>query len=203
MSETFPLPEDDFPLAEIELTADDLSADAIFSTTDPTVSDVPVILQAIAKKAPSGTTYFQTHPDQALWLKVSAVFDEDSTDREFYVLPPKMAPVVPPALLRSVTLVPYTTLEKRVGVWPIKHAQDPTRKTSWETTALDVCRKAQGAWVRKVNAVSHWDVAVGKQPDTPWWPEGFGQDMILDLALKANMVTSVNHPIVQRLRGLS
>lgn len=203
MSETFPLPDDDFPLAEIELTAEDLSDDAIFSVTDPGVSDVPVILQAITKKSPSGTTYFQTHPENGLWLQVSAVFDEDSTDREFYVLPPKMVPVIPPNLVRKVTLVPYTTLEKRIGVWPIKHAQDPTRKTSWEITALDVCKQAQGQWVRKVNAGSHWNVAVGKQSDLPWWPEGFDRSMISDLALKANMVTSVQHPIVQRLRGLS
>ena len=188
---------------EIELTAEDLSPEAIFSATDPTVSDVPVVLQAISRRSPSPTAYWQTHPDNDLWVKTPVVFDEDSTDREFYVLPPKVVPAIPPELVRTVTLVPYTTLEKRVGLWPIKHAQDPSKKTMWETTALEVCRKAQHGWVRKVNAGSHWDVAIGRQSDQPWWPEGFDRAMIFELGLKSNIVTSLKHPIVTRARGLT
>jgi len=199
------VPADDFlaQFADLQLSADDLSADAIMSVTDPTVSDVPTILQAISKRSPSNTTYFRTHMDDNLWLKVVAVFDEESTDRDFYVIPPKLIEVIPPELRRTVTLVPYTTLEKRIGVWPVKHAQDPTKKTVWETTALETCRKAQTRWVRKKNAGSHWDAAFGAMADEPWWPEGFGRDMIFDLALKANIVTSISHPIVQRVRGLA
>ena len=187
---------------EIELTDDDLSLDELTYIDDPHVSDVPVRLEALSLKGPSNTTYFQTGKKED-WTNVTAIFDEDSDDRRFYIVPKKISPVIKDRkLLRAVVLVPYTTLEDKIGLWPLKRPVDLESPSSkWYTSAKRICEKAQNRWMRKQNAGGEWQSSEGLQDKTPWWPDNFDKQLIRELALDAITITSTQHPIIKRLRG--
>jgi hypothetical protein len=187
---------------EIELTDDDLSLDELTYIDDPHVSDVPVRLEALSLKGPSNTTYFRT-AEKDLWQNVTALFDEDSDDRRFYIVPKKIIPVIKDRkLLRAVILVPYTTLESKVGLWPLKRPVDLESPSSkWYLSAKRICEKAQTTWMRKKNAGGEWQSAEGQQNQEPWWPDNFDTNLIKELALEAITITSTQHPMIKRLRG--
>jgi hypothetical protein len=186
----------------ITLTEDQLGFDQVMSITDCSVSDVPPVLNGLPLSAPSSTTYFQTSEDTDLWLSTRAVFDGDTNEPTF--IPNALAGAFEPGLLRGVRLIPWTTLEKRVGLWPIKLTTDKDGQLNpWARTALQVCEVARKRWVRRINAGGHWDHAVGLQTDKPWWPDDFGHELIYRLAVRPNLADSIEHPMIKRLRGLA
>ena len=189
---------------EFELSADDLSLDELTFIDDPHVSDVPVRLEALSLKGPSNTTYFRT-AETELWQNVTALFDEDCDERRFYIVPKKLVPHIPdPNLLRKVVLIPYTTLENKVGLWPQKKPVDPTAPSSkWYKSAIRICEKAQKQWMRKQNGGSEWLSAEGFQPQEPWWPDNFDKKLIKELAIDAITITGTSHAMIKRLKGKS
>ena len=168
------------------------------------MSDVPVRLEALALKGPSNTTYFRT-ADKKLWHKTTALYDEHSDERRFFLIPNGLIKAIAlkdRKLLRQVILVPYTTLEKKVGLWPLKTPVDPDAPSSkWYTSAFRICEKAQTKWMRKHNAGSEWHSAEGSQTEQPWWPDNFSLELIRELALDAITITSTQHVMIKRLRG--
>ena len=186
----------------ITLTEADLDCDAILSVTDPTVSDVPPVLDGLPLCPWGKTTYAQTAEDPELWLSAVAVQNDDTGEYTF--IPGPLQGAVDAKLLRSVRLIPWTTLERRVGLWPIKISHDSDGAlNSWTRTALQVCEVARTQWVRRINAGGHWNHVVGLQTDKPWWPENLTKKLIFDLAVRPNLATSLDHPMIKRLRGLA
>jgi hypothetical protein len=189
---------------DIELGDDDLCLDELVTLEDPHESDVPLRLEAMGLGSPSDTTYIRTPPEET-WMTMKMILDSSTDDRRMYVVPKKLIPHIPDQkLIRSVVLVPFTTLEKSVGIWPLKKPVDPEAATSiWYKTAYRICQKAQTEWTRKQNIGGQYGSSKGEMKQEPWWPDDFGPAMIKELALDAITITSTKHPIIQRLRGLA
>ena len=71
-------------------------------------------------------------------------------------------------------------------------------------SAHEAARRAEDSWIRVVSnrAINGYDVyeaasALGE----PEWPEGVTFEMVLRIAFRERFITSLDHPILRKLRG--
>jgi hypothetical protein len=91
-----------------------------------------------------------------------------------------------------------------VFLWPVKLPDEDARFNSWNDSAREAVSKAMEAWVRVVANMQvggyEYQIAIADLPE-PTWPDcSFNE--ILSIAFKGDrLIDSVDHHLVQRLRG--
>jgi hypothetical protein len=125
-------------------------------------------------------------------------------DREDYLVQPEILP----ELEGEVVFKTVFTAINRQGVvflWTVRLPTADERKTDWARSAREAAEMAMTRWVRmKANmSLGAYEIAVaeGVMAD-PKWPELSFQEL-LRIAYRDRMVTTTDHPVVKRLRGLS
>jgi len=88
-------------------------------------------------------------------------------------------------------------------LWPLKIPAQDGRQNAWHASALQAAGHAKRHWIR-VSAnmgQGQYDVyeATGNLPE-PEWPELTTQQ-IFRIAFKDRYITSMDHPVLRRLRG--
>lgn len=88
-------------------------------------------------------------------------------------------------------------------VWPLKVPAQDGRSNAWHVSALQAAAHAKKHWIRvSANmAQGAYDVfeATGKLPEPEWPP--LSTQQILQIAFKDKYITSLDHPVLRRLRG--
>ena len=100
------------------------------------------------------------------------------------------------------------TAINRQGVtflWPVRLPAPDDRKSEWSRSERIGAELAMTQWVRtranmSLGAYEH-HIAEGVMAD-PVWPDISFQEL-LRIAFRDRMVTSIDHPVVKRLRGLA
>jgi hypothetical protein len=160
-------------------------------------------LISVPVRKPSKEWFVRTHPEEGYRLQTAVL--ELKEDRETYLVDPDLWPELatteatfsPRALFTSVT---------RQGVlflWPIRLPGPDGKLDDWNHSALEAAQMAQSRWVR-VAANMHlgaYDVfeATADLPE-PAWPD-LSMGDILRIAFKDRHVDTLEHPVLQRLRG--
>ena len=189
-----------------ELPADDLDpfdpARLRLSQNFPTGIGVKKELITIPVRKPSREWFIQTHPDESHRLQTAVI--ELKEDREIYIVDPQLWS----ALSTEATFSPrlFMTTMNRQGVlflWPIRLPAADGRTDEWSRSALEAAQMAAGRWVRVASNMSlgAYEVftAPGDLPD-PDWPDKSFRDL-LAIAFKDHRIDSLDHPVLQRLRG--
>ena len=159
-------------------------------------------LLTVPVRKPSKEWFLQTHPSEEYRIQ-TAVLDLKE-DREVYLVDPSLWPELstestfgPRAIFTSVTR------QGVVFLWPVRLPGPDGKLDDWNQSALDAAAMAQGRWVR-VAANMHLgayevfeasaDLPAPEWPDVPF-------SKLLEVGFGKRYVNSLDHPILQKLRG--
>ncbi len=125
-------------------------------------------------------------------------------DREDFLVRPEILP----ELASEVVYKTIFTAINRQGVvflWPVRLPAPDDRKSAWPRSAREAAEMAMGKWLRIQANMSlgayEITIAAGEMAD-PVWPELTFQELVR-IAYRDRMITSVDHAVVKRLRGLA
>ena len=125
-------------------------------------------------------------------------------DREDYLVRPEILP----ELTGEVVYKTIFTAINRQGVvflWPVRLPAPDDRKSAWPRSLREAAEMAMKKWLRVRANMSlgayEMSIAAGEMAE-PVWPELSFQELVR-IAYRDRMITSLDHPVVKRLRGLT
>jgi hypothetical protein len=158
-------------------------------------------LITVPVRKPGKQDFIRVHPDPAYRLE-TAVLQLKEERNETYLVAPELWP----ELAGEITpMVLFTAInrQKVTFLWPIRLPGADGRSDEWNASAQEAAQMAQSGWVRVMANMSlgAYDVfeATGDIPD-PEWPETAFSGL-LNIGFKGRYITSLDHPVVHRLRG--
>jgi hypothetical protein len=185
-------PPDPFDIASLRLNSSFLET-----------AGVKRLLTTVPARRPSPQDFFRVHPAPEYRENFAMIDLKD--DREDYLVRPEIFQ----ELAGEVVFKTVFTAINRQGVvflWPVRLPAPDDRKTSaWSQSAREAAEMAMARWVRMRSNMNlgAYEIAVaeGVMAD-PIWPELSFQELVR-IAYRDRMVTTTDHPVVKRLRGLS
>ena len=182
---------DPFDLASLRLSQDFASAGGVKRV----VMTVPV-------RKPSKEWFVRTHPDKDYRLQTAVL--ELKEDREVYLVTQGLwAELASETTFSPRLLVTSVSRQGVLFLWPIRLPGPDGRLDDWSRSALDAADEAKSRWVRITANMSlgAYDVAVASgQVAEPAWPD-IAFQQIIRTAFRDKVISSRDHPILQRLRG--
>jgi hypothetical protein len=161
---------------------------------------VKKLLRTVPVRKPNNQTFFRVHPAPEFRCNFPMLALKE--DGEFYVV---IAALVPELATELVHVTLYTAID-RAGTLFLLPARLPGpdgKDMDWWRSLREACEIATESWVRiKSNrSMGAYDIfqAVEKLSE-PEWPEIDYQGAI-KLAFKNNLIDSLDHDVVKRLRG--
>jgi hypothetical protein len=157
-------------------------------------------LITVPVRRPDRQWFVRVHPDDS-WRLQTAVL-EIKEDRESYLVDRALWCELPGEIVPKVL---FTTISRQsvTFLWPVRLPGSDGRHDAWSRSLLEAARMAESSWIRVVANMSlgAYEVyqATGDFPE-PSWPDTSFQNL-LKIAFKDRYVTSMDHPVVQRLRG--
>ena len=157
-------------------------------------------LITVPVRKPGKQDFIRVHPDPAYRLETAVLNLKE--ERELYLVAPELwselsAEITPMVLVTAINRQNVTFL------WPIRLPGSDGRIDEWNGSALEGARMAETRWVRVMANMNlgAYEVfeATGSIPE-PEWPETEFR-ALLNIAFKGRFITSIDHPVVQRLRG--
>lgn len=182
------------PLASLDLTA--LRLPQNFGAA----AGVKKVTTTVPVRKPGNQTFARVHPDAA-WSMAALVL-QLKEDGECYFVLPSLADELAQEV-RPKQLYTYVGRDGNVALWPVNLPGEDGRLDTWSQSAHDAAKIAKSKWVRMVanRHVGAYDVFEARSvSDEPVWPDLSFRD-VLNLAFKDRLITSLDHPIVKRLRG--
>jgi hypothetical protein len=125
-------------------------------------------------------------------------------DREDYLVRPEVLP----DLVGEVTYKTIFTAINRQGVvflWPVRLPDPDGKKNDWARSAREAAEMAMTKWLRmKANmSLGAYDIfAAESEIADPVWPDLSFYELVR-IGYRDRMITSLDHPVVKRLRGLT
>lgn len=184
-------PPDPFDLANLRLNSN-------FAET----VGVKKLLKVVPVKKPGRQEFIRVHPDPAFRDNFSMVELKD--DRESYLIAGATLAAELVDEAHGVTLFTAVTRQGTPFLWPVKLPTPDGREMLWHTSAREAAAEAMKAWVRVSSnmTVGAYDIAVAEAISVdPQWPAHSFQDLIR-IAFRDRIITSLDHPVVKRLRGM-
>ena len=161
---------------------------------------VKKLVTTIPVKKPSPQDFIRVNPAPAYRLSVGII--ELKEDREVYLVMPSVAAVVSEEMYRA-TLFTAINRQGVAFLWPVRLPSPDGRQSEWQRSAAEAAELAMKGWVRvRANmALGAYDIFQASTliPE-PEWPELSFSEM-LSIAFKERVVSSLDHPVLKRLRG--
>jgi hypothetical protein len=164
---------------------------------------VKKLLTTVPVRKPNKQEFIRVHGDPA-YSPSGLAFIELKDEREAYLLTPDVAEALP----GEYSLVTLHTAVSRQGVlflWPVKLPGPDGRANPWHASAGDAAERAKSMWLRvhanmSLGAYDQF-VAEGKLPDPEWPDLPFNE--LLRIAFRDRLVSGLDHPLLDVLRGRS
>jgi hypothetical protein len=184
-------PPDPFDIASLRLNPSFLET-----------AGVKRLLTTVPVKRPSPQDFVRVHPAPE-YRENFAMVDLKDDREEFLVLPAIM-----PELTNEIVYKTVFTAVNRQGVvslWPVRLPAADDRKTEWPRSAREAAELAMTKWVRmKANmSLGAYEITVAESVMAdPVWPDVSYQEL-LRIAFRERIITTLDHPVIRRLRGLA
>jgi hypothetical protein len=163
---------------------------------------VSKLLTTVPARRPGPQEFIRVRPEPE-YRENFAMIDLKE-DREDYLVRPEILP----ELAREVICKTIFTAINRQGVvflWPVRLPPPDDRKSTWLQSAREAAEMAMGKWLRvRANmSLGAYEIAVASgEMAEPAWPDLSFQELVR-IAYRDRMITSFDHPVVKRLRGLA
>lgn len=164
-------------------------------------SGVRRALVTVPVRKPHRQEYFRIHPDEA--FQFGAWVLELKEEREIYLVDRTLCEELGDELSPRMLYVGITR-QSVVFVFPVRLPNADGRQDSWSTSAAQGVALAKTRWIRLSSnmALGAYDVYEAAAPvPEPEWPDA-NAEQIFAIAFRDRVITTVDHPVVRRLRGL-
>jgi hypothetical protein len=149
-------------------------------------------------RKPGRQDYIQVHPDPAYRDNLAII--DYKVDREIYVVTTEVARELPGEII-FVTLYLAVNRQNVPFLWPVRLPNADGRDLDWYRSAREAAAEAmKGHWTRVTSNMTAgaYDIFISESSAKPNWPDLTFQELI-KIAFKDRLITSLDHPIVQRL----
>ena len=161
---------------------------------------VKKLLTTVPVGKPKRPQFFRAHT--SLDMTFTAMFLEQKEARESYVVLPNVAQEIS-ELVRPVMLQAAIDRQNNVFLIPVPLPGEAGTRNPWHESLAQAVELAKLKWLRLTPNMhtGSYDVyeAVGALPE-PEWP-AHGIDVLLEVAFRGKIITSLDHPVVQTLLG--
>ena len=153
-------------------------------------------------RRPNPQDFVRVHPSPDYRADFALIDLKD--DREDYLVRQEVLS----ELISEVVFKTIFTAINRQGVvflWPVRLPAPDDRKTEWPRSQREAAELAMTKWVRlKANmSLGAYEIAVAESVMAdPIWPDLTYQELVR-IAYRDRMITTIDHPVVRRLRGLA
>jgi hypothetical protein len=190
------------------LGEDTASLDAVFNPDRLRLSQnfeneigVKKVLNNVPVRKPDPQSFIRVHPDHAYRLETAVL--ELKAERETYLVHPSLVPELSGELTPKIL---FTAIDRQgvLFLWAVRLPDSNGRLDPWNSSALQAAEAATERWVRVVSNrnLGAYDLYVATAPFAePEWPNLTFEEL-LKIAFKDRFIGSLDHPVVQKLRGL-
>jgi hypothetical protein len=163
---------------------------------------VKKLLTTIPVRRPNPQDFIRVHADPAYREAFPAIELKD--ERELYVVNRNMQAELSTECV-SATL--FTTINRQgvVSLWPVRLPGPDGKTKEWWRSAREAAELAMAKWVRiKANmSLGAYEIfSAASVIQDPTWPE-LPFNELLRIAFRDRIISSPDHPVVKRLRGLA
>jgi hypothetical protein len=156
------------------------------------------------RKSPNKQDYIRVHPDPAYRENFAII--ELKEDREIYLVAGGGLVAELAAEIVNVTI--YTAINRQgvVFLWWVRLPNADGKEMEWHRSARDAAEEGTRQWVRVVPnmALGAYELTVGEKITAePQWPAGVTFQELIRIAFRERLITSLDHPVVKGLRGLT
>lgn len=151
-------------------------------------------------RKPDRQWFIRVHQDEQWRLETAVI--ELKEDRETYLVGRDLWSELPGEIVPKVI---FTAINRQgvVFLWPVKLPGGDGRSDEWNRSALDAANLAAKSWISlKANmSLGAYEVfeALGELPDPEWPQIGFHE--LVRTAFRDKYISSMDHPVLKRLRG--
>ncbi len=157
-------------------------------------------MMTVPVSKPPRQDFVMVHPAPEYQLNTNVIELKD--DRETYLITPHLwnalhAELVPVILYLSISR------QSVLRVWPVKLPTTDGKENMWHRSSHEAAQLAMKHWTRITAnmALGAYEahIATGIPAEAQWPAETFGE--ILKVAFRDRFITTLDHPVVKRLRG--
>jgi hypothetical protein len=163
---------------------------------------VKKLLTTVPVHKPNPQDFVRVHPSAD--YRMNAPMIELKVEREEYVIARSLVPELA-GEFACKTLFTAINRQRVVFLWPVRLPDPDGRPMEWWRSAREAAELAMTKWLRvKANmALGAYEMATaGSVMSEPEWPDVPFQE-IIRLAFRDRLITSLDHPVIKRLRGLA
>ncbi len=157
-------------------------------------------------RKPPRQEFVRTHKDPMMTMPAAIISLKDEMGENFLVMPELLSEMQ--GEIRPTLLVTSITRGGDLFFWPIPIPSDSNRSSRrWSQSALDAAEAAKSAWIRVYanNGQGQYEWMIASDSSSigePAWPADLTKSRMLELCFGGgNLITSLSHPVVKKLRG--
>lgn len=161
---------------------------------------VKPVLTVIPVRKPHRQEFIRVRPGDEWQMETGGLKDQESG--EVYLVPGSLWQHLPGEIKPMVVFLVMTRNSKVPFLWPCT-IPDPEKPNRWHQSAMDAARLAQSQWVQVKSDTTAGCYLSGvpmTQFPEPEWPENTFSEL-LELGFRDQVITSLDHPFLRRLRG--
>jgi hypothetical protein len=163
---------------------------------------VKKLLTTVPVKRPSPQDFVRVHP-AAEYRENFAMVDLKDDREEYLVHPTILSELTGEVVYKTI----FTGVNRQgvVFLWPVRLPAPDDRKTEWPRSAREAAELAMTQWVRmKANmSLGAYEITVAESVMAdPVWPELPFPELVR-VAFRERIITTLDHPVIKRLRGLT
>jgi hypothetical protein len=163
---------------------------------------VKKLLRTVPVHKPNPQDFVRVHPSPEFRDNFPVI--ELKEEREEYVI---TVGLVPELVGEFVSKTLFTAINRQgvVFLWPVRLPDPEGKQMEWWRSMREAAELAMTQWVRtKANmSLGAYEMFVAESAmSEPTWPEATYQDLIR-LAFRDRLISSLDHPVIKRLRGLA
>jgi hypothetical protein len=160
-------------------------------------------LLSVPVQKPGKEAFFRAHPTNRLETAVVEI-GEDTLDPETFLVDPALwLALASEPTFHLCLLAHYLTRQGANALWKIRLPKPGDKTNRWTESALQALKLAEREWIRlkadRASGSYMAETATGIR-ETPRWPD-YDFAKLLEIAFRERLITSLDHPVLKRLRG--
>jgi hypothetical protein len=160
-------------------------------------------LLSVPVRKPDRSWFVRVHPAEDYRLQTAVIELKEDRGETYLIAPALWSELATEATFSPRALFTAINRQGVVFVWPIRLPGSDGKVDAWSRTALESAQLATQNWTRVVAnmALGGYEAfqATGQIPE-PEWPELPFREL-LRVAFKDYYISSLDHPVLKRLRG--
>lgn len=167
-----------------------------FATTSQAQGEV--IYVPVRRPDPQSWIWIPSDPN----MRATVPILEVKQSRESYLVKPEVAMSLEGEVTNRL-IVAYQDREGGLFLWAVPLGDSRGNRNSWVISALRIVHECSDRWIQikaRMNSGSYQPIPAPVEKPAPTWPAG-GLRFLVNRAFKNKVISSVDDPVVRKLKG--